>query len=150
VIGGSRVCGQASRVGLCDAIEMVSARQRGTQRSERGRGSTDTLSEVRVPLPEESSHGIGHGVVFASHGPSGNSGYAYSTPLGPTWVACTRTGKSIANVNVTRQSVSRHTFKNRRANAKGARMIELCWLRNRPLRFFLPHPTHWSNPHHQR
>jgi hypothetical protein len=26
-------------------------------------------------------------------------------------------------------------------------MIELCWLRNRPLRFFLPHPTHWSNPH---
>src|SRR6266436_2114178 len=30
----------------------------------------------------------------------------YSTPLGLTWVACTRTGNSIANVNVTRQRIS--------------------------------------------
>src|SRR4029077_19071826 len=30
----------------------------------------------------------------------------YSTPLGLTWVACTRTGNSIANVNVTRQRMS--------------------------------------------
>src|SRR6266566_7597194 len=30
----------------------------------------------------------------------------YSTPLGITWAACTRTGNSIANVNVTRQRIS--------------------------------------------